>query len=281
MAPFYGKYRGEVTNNIDPLNLARVQVAVPAVLGASRNAWAMPCAPFAGPKVGFLAIPPVGAHVWVEFEGGDPDYPIWSGGFWTTGQLPLNPAGDFALVCAIDGATLTLGGMQAGDGLSVKIAPPVSTVPQSLTIDAKGISLQHGTTVSVKLSDSGIELKNGENVTLQLAPTALTVEVNQIRLVIDANGQKVQIELGPTSLALSVDAIELKQGAAAVKVSGEGIKLTQSPGELAVSAQGVNLQAGMAKAGLTAASVELSNGASSVKLTPAMVNINNGALEVM
>ena len=72
--------------------LGRVQVSVPAVLGDGRLSWAMPCVPYAGSQVGFFAIPPVGANVWVEFEGGDPDYPIWSGCFWGTGEVPATPA---------------------------------------------------------------------------------------------------------------------------------------------------------------------------------------------
>ena len=82
MSEFYGKYRGKVENNVDPLQQGRVQVTVPAVLGDGRLSWAMPCAPYAGSQVGFFAVPPVGANVWVEFEAGDPDYPIWSGCFW-------------------------------------------------------------------------------------------------------------------------------------------------------------------------------------------------------
>ena len=82
MTQFFGKYRGKVENNIDPMMLGRVQVSVPAVLGSGQLSWAMPCAPFAGPGVGLFTVPPVGANVWVEFEAGDPDYPIWSGCFW-------------------------------------------------------------------------------------------------------------------------------------------------------------------------------------------------------
>jgi hypothetical protein len=46
----------------------------------------LPCTPYARPNVGFYAIPPIGANVWIEFEGGDPSYPIWSGGFWETAK---------------------------------------------------------------------------------------------------------------------------------------------------------------------------------------------------
>lgn len=78
---FFGKYRGLVTDNKDPDKIGRIQAAVPAVSAMATN-WALPCAPYAGDDVGFYAIPPVGATVWIEFEGGNPNFPIWSGCFW-------------------------------------------------------------------------------------------------------------------------------------------------------------------------------------------------------
>ena len=84
--PYYGKYRGKVANPIDPLGLGRIQVEVPAVYGDGTLNWAMPCAPYAGPGVGFFVIPPKDANIWVEFEAGDIDSPIWSGCFWATGE---------------------------------------------------------------------------------------------------------------------------------------------------------------------------------------------------
>ena len=71
-----------VTDNNDPLQSGRVQARVPDVLGDGESGWAMPCVPFAGQRSGFFALPPVGAGVWVEFEHGDPDYPIWTGCCW-------------------------------------------------------------------------------------------------------------------------------------------------------------------------------------------------------
>jgi hypothetical protein len=90
-ANYFGKYRGTVENPVDLKGVGRVQVSVPDVLGDGKLAWAMPCAPYAGDGVGFFAIPPKGANVWVEFERGDPEYPIWSGCFWDIGQAPAAP----------------------------------------------------------------------------------------------------------------------------------------------------------------------------------------------
>lgn len=81
----YGKYRGQVVSNRDPLGLGRLQVVVPAVFEET-TVWAEPCVPYAGDDVGFFAMPPVGAAVWVEFEAGDPEFPIWSGCFWADNQ---------------------------------------------------------------------------------------------------------------------------------------------------------------------------------------------------
>src|SRR5688572_20643972 len=84
---YFGKYRGVVTDNADPTNRGRVKVRVPAVLG-TLEMWAMPCVPYAGPSVGFYSIPGPDTGVWVEFEAGDPSYPIWAGCFWGDDEIP-------------------------------------------------------------------------------------------------------------------------------------------------------------------------------------------------
>jgi hypothetical protein len=87
-ASYRGLFRGVVVDNIDPLELNRLLVAVPT-LPALSESFAMPCAPFGGMQAGMVLTPPIGANVWVEFENGDPSYPIWTGCFWTEGQKPL------------------------------------------------------------------------------------------------------------------------------------------------------------------------------------------------
>jgi uncharacterized protein involved in type VI secretion and phage assembly len=84
---YFGKYRGTVSDNDDPTKRGRIKVKVPAVLG-SVESWAMPCVPYAGQGVGFYSLPAVGTGVWVEFEAGDPSYPIWTGCFWADDELP-------------------------------------------------------------------------------------------------------------------------------------------------------------------------------------------------
>ena len=79
---FYGKYRGVVTDNQDPRRIGCIRARVPDVYGDLESGWALPAAPFGGNGMGFFAVPAEGAGVWIEFECGDPDYPIWSGCWW-------------------------------------------------------------------------------------------------------------------------------------------------------------------------------------------------------
>ena len=101
---FVGKYRGTVTDNADPDTMGRVKVKCAAVLGDHESSWAMPCVPVAGRRSGSFFLPEVGAGVWVEFERGDPDYPIWVGGFW--GSAAETPALAKAVPPGLAGITL-------------------------------------------------------------------------------------------------------------------------------------------------------------------------------
>lgn len=86
---YFGKYRGTVFNNADPEFRGRLILRVPEVLGMFPSSWALPCLPVAGPQMGFYLVPPpVGTGVWVEFEHGNPQKPIWVGCFWSTAAEP-------------------------------------------------------------------------------------------------------------------------------------------------------------------------------------------------
>ena len=157
---FYGKYRGKVENNFDPLQLGRLQVSCAAVFGEGSLAWALPCAVFAGPGVGFFALPPVGANVWVELEGGDPDYPIWSGCFWGLGEVPAQPAIEQMKVFKTDGITLTFSSLPGAGGFTLEVSPPVVPAPMKLVFGPAGVELSH-TPWSVKISPAGVSVNDG------------------------------------------------------------------------------------------------------------------------
>lgn len=100
---FYGKYRGIVVENVDPQLLGRIMAIVPDVSNLVPSTWAMPCVPIASKAAGVYVVPQIGAGVWIEYEHGDPDYPIWVGGFWgIAAEVPplalLTPPGDPPIV---------------------------------------------------------------------------------------------------------------------------------------------------------------------------------------
>lgn len=84
----FGKYAGTVSNVDDPENMGRIRATVPRVLKGEETRWALPCSPYAGPDAGLFTVPPVGAGVWIEFEEGHVDRPIWTGCWWPRGDAP-------------------------------------------------------------------------------------------------------------------------------------------------------------------------------------------------
>ncbi len=146
--PLYGKYRGTVANNVDPQQQGRLQVEVPSVLGpGSRLTWAMPCVPYAGSGVGFFALPPVGADVWVEFERGDPEYPVWVGGFWRqSSDVPASPPLAEIKIFKTDTATLKLDDTPGAGGITIE-----TTAGMKIVLNAQGIEIDNGTGATVKL----------------------------------------------------------------------------------------------------------------------------------
>jgi hypothetical protein len=181
MSEFYGKYRGKVENNLDPLQLGRLQVSCPAVLGDGRLSWAMPCVPYAGPGVGFFAIPPLGANVWVEFEGGDPDYPIWGGCFWSTGQVPAKPALAETKVFKTEGVTLKISDLPGGGGFTLEVSPPAVAIPLTLVFNSEGVEIA-STPASVKLSLSGIDLTIGA-ASVKLTPASVNINNGALEVI--------------------------------------------------------------------------------------------------
>lgn len=164
MSRYFGKYRGKVESNADPMMLGRLRVSVPLVLGDGTLSWATPCVPFAGAGVGLFMLPPVGANVWVEFEAGDPDYPIWSGCFWGTGEVPAQPAIEQMKVFKTDGVTLTVNGLAGAGGVTLEVSPPVVSTPLKVVLDASGIQLSSGAAkiamdpAKVTINDGALEI---------------------------------------------------------------------------------------------------------------------------
>ena len=163
---FYGKYRGMVVQNIDPQRRGRLQVQVSAVFGPSISSWAMPCLPFAGFQMGMYVVPPPNAGVWVEFENGNPDKPIWTGFFW--GSPAETPAGAQPTSPAMPVFVLETPVTKSGITVSDTPVPPL--VPQGPSLPQGGVLLKSGPSY---IAISPLEIKiegvmvtiNGKTVT--------------------------------------------------------------------------------------------------------------------
>ena len=132
-----------------------MQVSVPAVLGEGQLSWAMPCSPYAGSSVGLFTVPPNGANVWVEFEGGDPDYPILAGCFWGSGEAPASPVKDELKVLKTDSATITIDDTPGAGGIKIE-----TTAGMKIEISSSGIEINNGQGASIKLQGPKVAIND-------------------------------------------------------------------------------------------------------------------------
>ena len=164
---YYGKYRGTVINNIDPMQMGRIMVIVPDVT-VIPSSWAMPCVPVAGIQTGMYAVPIIGSGVWVEFEQGDPDYPIWSGCFWgSAAEIPV----------------------------LARLAPPVipsitlqTPLQNGLTISdvpgpTGGIMIKSTTGAAIIVNDTGIYIQNGKGASIVMVGPSVTINAGAMTII--------------------------------------------------------------------------------------------------
>lgn len=154
--PFYGKFRGVVSDNRDPLMLGRIRAKVQDVFGEHQSGWALPALPYGGNGVGLFLIPPTDASVWIEFEHGDPDYPIWTGCFWAQGEVPATPATAETKVLKTDAATMTINDLPGAGGVTIE-----TTTGMKIVINTTGIEITNGQGASIKLSGPQVSVNSG------------------------------------------------------------------------------------------------------------------------
>ena len=167
---FYGKYRGTVQFNTDPEFRGRVTCFVPDVLGVVPSTWAEPCTPLAGPTgppMGVYMVPPPGAGVWVEFEQGDPDFPIWSGCRWGA-QSDVPP--------------LSHAGIPVSPNIVMQTAGQHTFMISDLPGPTGGLMLKSAGGASIIVNDTGIYIQNGRGASLIM--TGPTITVNNGALVV-------------------------------------------------------------------------------------------------
>jgi uncharacterized protein involved in type VI secretion and phage assembly len=164
---YYGKYRGTVMNNIDPLQIGRIQAIVPDVSNYIPTSFAMPCVPLAGKQMGTYMVPQIGSGVWIEFEQGDPDYPIWTGCFWgVVAEVPL----------------LGLAGNPASPSICLQSGLQNSIIISDLPGPTGGIVLKSTTGATLIVNDTGIYIQNGKGASIVMVGPSVTI--NQGALVV-------------------------------------------------------------------------------------------------
>jgi uncharacterized protein involved in type VI secretion and phage assembly len=156
---YFGKYRGVVINNIDPMQIGRIQVQVPDVGGLIPGTWAMPCFPFSGKQMGAYMIPQMGAGVWVEFEQGDRDYPIWSGCWYSVGEVPV----------------LALAGIPASPNIVLQTTAQNAIVVSDVPGPTGGIMLKSTTGAMILVNDTGIIIQTGKGASIVMAGPTVTI----------------------------------------------------------------------------------------------------------
>jgi uncharacterized protein involved in type VI secretion and phage assembly len=157
---YYGKYRGTVVQNIDPEQRGRIQAIVPDVSNVMLSSWAEPALPAGGPQTGMFTVPQLGAGVWIEFEQGDPDYPIWTGCYW--GNAAETPALAKLVPPGVSGMTLQTT-FQNGVVLNDVPGP------------TGGIMLKSTTGASIIVNDTGIYIQNGKGASIVMTGTAVSI----------------------------------------------------------------------------------------------------------
>jgi phage baseplate assembly protein gpV len=151
---YFGKYRGQVTDNDDPDNLGRIRAKVPRLLGDEETGWALPAFAYGGAgEQGFFAVPDVDAGVWIEFEGGDLSYPVWSGTWYTSGAIPESAKPSKKVIKTKSGHKIVFD----DDGGSLQI---VDGNGNSIVLDSNGIAITSGSN-SIKLTSSGVSINDG------------------------------------------------------------------------------------------------------------------------
>ncbi len=161
---YYGKYRGTVKLNVDPKRIGRLLVECSDVLGAGISSWAMPCLPMAGIQAGMFVLPPQNSGVWLEFEQGDPDLPIWVGAYW----------GSAAEVPALTQTAPPAVGVIA---LQTQMQ---NTLMLSDTPGIGGFQLLTTSKAMIQVNDTGIIIQNGKGASIQMVGNMVSINAGAL-----------------------------------------------------------------------------------------------------
>lgn len=202
---YYGKYRGKVINNVDPLLQGRIIADVPSIPGSKVN-YATPCVPYAGPGVGFLALPPKGANVWIEFEGGDPNFPIWTGCFWAPTQLPLIAVNPMKKIFKTEFITMILDDTPGAGGFTLECHKTAVNFPSTIKMDNNGITMTCPQS-EVKITPTKIASTVPKS---DISIDAKAIKITVPKSVIEITPQKINTQVPSSGMSMTAQSIQMK-----------------------------------------------------------------------
>ncbi|NER97018.1 MAG: hypothetical protein F6J86_24740 [Symploca sp. SIO1B1] len=271
MNNFFGKYRGTVTDTKDLNKRGRLEVSVPSVLGDQRL-WAEPCVPYAGKDIGMFAIPPKGTEVWVEFEAGNRERPIWTGFFWGASELPKKAAEatmagepEKFQMFKTSGVTLSVSSLVKGKKyLLLEVAKPVVNKPLKVLFDEDGIEINNNDKTIAKLTAKAIELKTGKDSTVTITEESIKLAEKQVE--VELNKDKIRLQKSKSIAELTDNAFNLEKDQAKVELSDNGVKMSKTTSAVVE---------------ITSSAINLKKGSATVELSGNKVNMNKGSHQTM
>lgn len=183
---YYGKYRATVLDNSDKEHRGLLSVEVPDVYGAGVAVTAEACLPY-----GQYFVPPKGANVWVEFEAGDAERPLWVGVALTKAeQTKVKP--DSVKITHTGDAVISI-----DDDGSVLLSSPAGSY---LHMDAanESTTLAEGHSNFLAMGESGVSIMNKDGAVVNV--TKDTVHIRGAKVVIEAT--TVALGAGATDTAV-------------------------------------------------------------------------------
>lgn len=165
---YFGKYRGTVVDNIDPMQMGRIQAMVPDVSSLIPTTWALPCVPIASPQAGSWFVPMIGSGVWIEFEHGDPDFPIWVGCYWAT---------------AADVPAMALEAPPGSPNIVLQTTGENTLLISDLPGPTGGIILKSASGASIAINEMGIVLQNGLGASIEMVGPSVSINDTALEVV--------------------------------------------------------------------------------------------------
>ncbi len=204
---YYGKYRGTVIDNADPQDIGRIKASVPRLLADKETGWALPAVPYGGAgEQGGFAIPDVGAAVWIEFEGGELAFPIWTGTWWGTGEVPEGAKPDKKVFKTKAGHKIVLDDTSGSEAVEV-----LDSNNNDVKLDSNGIAVTDANNNTVKMTSSGIEMTDANNNSIKMTSSGIEFK--------DANGNSIKMESS---------GITATNGSMSLKITASGVNVNDT-----------------------------------------------------